>query len=297
MSAETLSTYVRALFAAHPDGEVTVAWQGREPMLRGLPFFRRVVELSERYRRPGQRGAHVIQTNGTLNDDEWATFLRRHHSLQFIPIVERVPAGMGPTAERSWRDDDGHRVLYTQDGDGVTSRTVSPAGWGRFLSTVFDEWVRHDVGEMFVQHFDGTLGNYLGRPSLCVHVPQCGQAVAVEHNGDVYACDHYVEPDYRLGNITETSFPDLLAQPEQVEFGLSKLTSLPEQCRECPVRWACNGGCPKDRFVPTPGGEPGLNYLCEGYRAFFGHAQPAVSAMAELLRRGRPATDVMTMVR
>ena len=158
---------------------------------------------------------------------------------------------------------------------------------------VFDEWLARDVGEVFVQHFDVTLGNLFGRYSLCVHSPECGNAIAVEHNGDVYSCDHYVEPDYRLGNVADSTLQDLLALPTQREFGRSKRTSLPTQCQRCPVRWACHGGCPKDRFATTATGEPGLNYLCEGYFAFFSHAQPAMERIGRLLRAGRPAADVM----
>jgi uncharacterized protein len=213
--------------------------------------------------------------------------------LQFIPIVERVPAEDLALAERGWRVDGGRRLLYRQVGDAVTSRSVAPDAWGAFLSAIFDEWVTRDVGEVFVQHFDVTLGNLFGRHSLCVHSPTCGDAIAVEHNGDVYSCDHYVEPDYLLGNVAQDSLADLVASPRQRQFGDAKASALPRQCVECPVRWACHGGCPKDRFATTADGQPGLNYLCEGYYSFFSHVQPAMEQMGRLLESGRTAADIM----
>ncbi len=186
-------------------------------------------------------------------------------------------------------------MLYQQQGDGVTSRTVRPDQWGRFMTTIFDEWLTRDVGEVFIQHIDVTLGALFGQYSLCVHAPECGTALAMEHNGDVYSCDHYVEPDYKLGNIHHQRFPDMLDSPEQRRFGRDKRTALPRQCLECPVRWACNGGCPKDRLATTSDGEPGLNYLCQGYYRMFSHMQPAIETMGRLLQAGRPASDIMTL--
>jgi len=215
--------------------------------------------------------------------------------LQFIPIVERVEAGHEDEAERGFRDDQGEHVLYRQAGDQVTSRTVAPPAWGEFLSAIFDEWVANDVGEVFVQHFDVTLGALFGQYSLCVHSPECGSAIAMEHNGDVYSCDHFVEPDFLLGNIATHSFSELLTEPKQRAFGRDKRTTLPRQCRECPVRWACNGGCPKDRFATTADNEPGLNYLCAGYYRFFTHVWPAMETMGDLIRNGHPASDIMTL--
>jgi len=367
MSADTLETFVRSYLDAQPDGEVTIGWQGGEPTMRGLAFFREAVRLSRQYARPGQQVQHAIQTNGTLLDDEWADFLAENHFLvglsmdgpkhlhdtyrvnkagrgtyaqvrrawdllqrhrvdtnilctvnaanapyplevyrhfrddlgarflQFIPIVERVEAGHEAEAERGYRDENGQFVLYHQAGDQVTSRTVPPQAWGEFLCTILDEWVTRDVGEVFVQHFDVTLGALFGQYSLCVHAPECGTAIAMEHNGDVYSCDHYVEPDYKLGSITETSFADLLTLPQQRQFGRDKRTTLPRQCQECPVRWACNGGCPKDRLATTADGESGLNYLCAGYYRFFTHAWPIMDTMGRLIRSGRPASDIMNL--
>ncbi|WP_082098753.1 anaerobic sulfatase maturase [Demequina iriomotensis] len=355
MTEAGLEAYLANLLRSQPDGEVEIAWQGGEPTMRGLPFFRRAVALAEQLRRPAQTVRHTLQTNGTLLDDAWGEFLAQHgfliglsvdgpahlhdayrvnkagrathaqvmrglsvlqrhgvdfnilctvhaanqgHGLevyryfrdtlgarhvQFIPIVERVTREQLPIAEQGWKDGNGTRILYRQEGDAVTSRSVDPAAWGAFLTAIFDEWAAHDVGTVYVQHFDIMLGNALGQYSMCVHAPECGGALAVEHTGDVYACDHYVEPGYLLGNVAERSLQSMLQSPAQRAFGEAKRSTLPQQCRECPVRWACHGGCPKDRFDRTADGEPGLNHLCAGYLRFFSHAEPTIRRMAEVV--------------
>ncbi|HSN10579.1 MAG TPA: anaerobic sulfatase maturase [Propionibacteriaceae bacterium] len=232
---------------------------------------------------------HPLDVYRHFRDDLEAKF------LQFIPIVERVEPGHEAEAERGYRDSDGTHVLYRQAGAQVTSRTVPPKAWGRFMTAIFDEWVARDVGEVFVQHFDVMLGALFGQYSLCVHSPECGNAIAMEHTGDVYSCDHFVEPGYRLGNIATDTFTEMLALPEQRQFGRDKRTTLPTQCLQCPVRWVCNGGCPKDRFATTAAGEPGLNYLCDGYFDMFTHAWPAMTTMATLIRAGRAPADIMRM--
>ena len=169
--------------------------------------------------------------------------------------------------------------------------------YGRFLSAIFDEWVRRDVGKVYVQIFDVSLGSWVGEPpALCVFSPTCGNALALEHNGDLYSCDHFVEPECLLGNIMETPMAELVASDKQRQFGRDKLDKLPRYCRECEVRFACHGGCPKNRFIETPDGEPGLNYLCAGYKHFFKHIDRPMRTMAELLRRGRYANDVMNLL-
>jgi uncharacterized protein len=196
--------------------------------------------------------------------------------IQFIPIVER-------------ENDTGF-----QEGDTVTDRSVDPAAWGAFLVAVFDEWVRRDVGEVFVQMFDAALASWLDLPSsMCIFRTTCGDALALEHNGDMYSCDHFVEPAHLLGNIVETHMVELVASPRQRAFGQAKLDTLPSYCRECEVRFACNGECPKNRFTLTPEGEAGLNYLCAGYRSFFNHIDGPMRLMAELVRDGRYADEIM----
>jgi uncharacterized protein len=365
MADELLETYIRQLIEAHARAPVVqVAWQGGEPTLMGVKFFRRSVELVDRYLRPGQRAAYTIQTNGTKLNEEWAEFFTQHDFLvgisidgpreihdtnrvtkggrgsfdqvmrglaylraggtefnvlttihaanenrgrevylflrdecgarfmQFIPIIERVAEAEedGTVPWSSWRD----RPLYVQQGNVVTGRSVTAEGYGRFLIDVFEEWVRHDVGQVYVQMFDTALANWFGeRPGLCVHCETCGLALALEHTGDVYSCDHFVEPRYLLGNITSQSLVDLVASEQQRQFGQDKRDTLPEYCRQCDVRFACHGGCPKDRFTSTPDGEPGLNYLCPSYKDFFHHVDEPMRAMAGLLKGNRAPAEII----
>ena len=191
----------------------------------------------------------------------------------------------------------GKRLLYTQTGDLVTKRSVGGGAYGRFLIDIFEEWVRRDVGKVFVQMFDVTLEAYFGRHLLCIHAPVCGYGPALEHNGDVYTCDHFVEPGQKLGNIPETPLVELVASPQMRKFGADKRDTLTGQCRACEVRFLCNGGCPKDRFVPSKDGEPGHNYLCAGLERFFTHTRPLMGVMGQLLKRGRPPADVMLWVK
>jgi uncharacterized protein len=189
------------------------------------------------------------------------------------------------------------RTLY-QEGTTVSEHSVRPEQWGRFLNATFDEWVRRDVGRVFVQTFEATLRNWMGLPSsgMCVFEPTCGLGLALEHNGDLYSCDHFVEPKYLLGNIQQQHMSALVASEQQRKFGRAKLDALPRTCRECDVRFACHGECPKNRFLTTLDGEPGLNYLCAGYQAFFHHVDPAMQIMARLMRGGRRAEEVMRIL-
>lgn len=365
MDPATLRRYVAEYLAASPDGEVTMIWQGGEPTLVGTDFFAEVMELAETYRRPTQRVVHALQTNATLIEDRWASFLADHDVLvgvsvdgpaamhdahrvnragwgthaqvvrgwrilqdagvrcnvlctvnsanqdhplevyrhfrddlgaehiQFIPIVERVPPADLPAAERGWRTDEGERLLYLQHGDAVTSRSVDPGAYGRFLTTVFEEWVTRDVGTVFVQDFDAALSAVFGRHPVCVHAPECGTNLAMEFNGDVYACDHWVEPDWLLGSVHDQPFAELAATATMRQFSRKKHVELTDQCRRCPVLRMCQGGCPKDRFVDSVDGQPGHNYLCPGYYDFFSTIRPDVIAMARLLRADRAPAEIM----
>ena len=174
---------------------------------------------------------------------------------------------------------------------------MSSEAYGTFLNAIFDEWVHHDVGEMFVQTFDGVLAAYLrGYSSLCIFQPTCGEGVALEHNGDVYSCDHFVDPDYLLGNVLKTPIGELVRSDQQRAFGRAKQESLPAQCRECAYLFACNGECPKNRILLTPEGEPGLNWLCSGLKTFFAHTEPRMRQIASILERGGQASEVMAML-
>jgi uncharacterized protein len=231
---------------------------------------------------------HPLEVYRYFRDELQATF------MQFIPIVERATPELLPLANQGWGERPGaNRPLYTQQGGLVTERTVGAEQFGRFLIGIFDEWVRRDVGTVFVQTFDVALGSWVGQHNLCIFSPTCGGALALEHNGDVYSCDHFVEPDYLLGNIHETPLVQLVSSRQQIAFGRAKLDSLPRFCQACDVRFACHGECPRNRFIATPDGEPGLNYLCAGYKMFFKHIDPAMKTMAGLIRQGRFADEIM----
>lgn len=209
-----------------------------------------------------------------LRDEVGARF------LQVIPIVERVRDG------------------GAGDGERLTARSVGARAYGRFLTAVFDAWVRRDVGRVFVQMFDETLAKYAGEPGgLCVFQESCGDALALEHTGDVYACDHYVEPAHLRGNLTERPLSELVGCEAQRAFGRAKRDTLPAVCRTCEVRRLCHGGCPKDRGARAPDGTGGLNHLCAGYHRFFTHVAPYMRFMAEELRAGRPPANVMGAIR
>jgi uncharacterized protein len=176
----------------------------------------------------------------------------------------------------------------------MTPWSVRPQDFGRFLIRIFDRWIRSDVGSVFVQHFDVALGKWANVPGgLCCFAEECGRAMALEHNGDLFSCDHYVYPSYRLGNIAEKSFAEMADSPEQIAFGRAKKTELAKACLRCPFRFACNGDCPKHRFVPTGKGEPGISYLCPGLKAFFSHIDRPMRAMADLWRSGQPPARIM----
>jgi uncharacterized protein len=213
-------------------------------------------------------GDHPVEVYRFFRDELKAQF------IQFIPIVER------------------ERKSST-----LTPLSVSPEQYGKFLIGVFDEWVKHDVGTIYVQHFDTALANWYGEPhGICVFSPTCGSALVIEHTGDIYSCDHFVDRDHLLGNILNTSVITLVNSEMQRQFGLSKREKLPEYCKKCPVLFACRGECPKNRFVFTPDGEPGLNYLCEGYRIFFTHIDQPMKFMVKELQAGRAPANIMKVV-
>lgn len=215
--------------------------------------------------------------------------------IQFIPLVERAP--IVPTSNGLIQLSLATPPTPGQARSPVTEWSVRSEDYGRFLVTIFDEWVRQDVGRFFVQIFDVALGNWAGMGGgLCVFSEKCGSALALEHNGDVYSCDHYVYPEYRLGNLRDKTIADMVASPEQRRFGSDKADTLPKYCRECAVRFACHGECPKHRFIKAPDGEWGLNYLCPAYKRFFTHIDPPMRAMTNLLHQGRAPAEIMTLV-
>ncbi len=219
-------------------------------------------------------------------------FLREHGSgfMQFIPLVERIDAPAGHLT-------DGGPLHVLQTQPAVAPWSVEPLQFGKFLAEIFDHWIRRDVGRVYVQTFDVQLGIWAGYGStLCLFGETCGRALAIEHTGDLYSCDHFVAPQYRLGNINQTPIETLVDSPAQQAFGADKQTSLPEYCRRCDVKFACNGECPKNRFINTPDGEPGLNYLCTGYKHFLHHIRPYMEVMSQLLKAGHAPAEIMGLL-
>jgi uncharacterized protein len=224
----------------------------------------------------------TVNAVNSLHPLEVYRFFRDELGTQFIQVI--------PVVERD-------NCSGNQEGNRITDRSVRPEQYGRFLIEIFDEWVHRDVGSTFVQFFDGVLMSYVrGRSSLCILQPTCGEGVALEHNGDLYSCDHFVEPRHRLGNIAETPLAQLVSSDQQRAFGQAKADTLPRYCRECKFLFTCHGECPKNRVLTTPDGEPGLNWLCAGLKAFFAHSERPMRIMAELLRRGEPADRVMEIL-
>lgn len=209
--------------------------------------------------------------------------------LQFTPIVERLT-----------EHEDGRTLASLADDREIplTDTSVTPQQWGNFLCTIFDDWVRHDVGKTFVEIFDCTLANWMGvLPGICAYSKECGHAGVMEHNGDVYSCDHFVFPEYKLGNIREQSLIDMLYGEKQQAFSRLKHTSLPRQCKECDMEFACHGECPKNRFEKDKYGEPGLNYLCQGYYQYYSHVAPYMDFMKRELLAQRPPANIMNVLK
>jgi uncharacterized protein len=260
-------------------------------VMRGLEVLRRhQVDVNILCTIHAANADHPLEVYRFFRDDLRADF------MQFIPIVERSTAELLPLANQGWGERaEGGRPLHTQRGDLVTERSVGAEQLGRFMIAIFDEWVRRDVGKVFVQTFDVALGSWVGQHNLCIVSPTCGNALALEHNGDLYSCDHYVEPAYKLGNIKQTPLIELVTSDRQRRFGQAKRDNLPEYCRACEVLFACHGECPRNRFINTPDGEPGLNYLCAGHKIFFKHIDGPMKTMANLLQQGRFADEIMQM--
>lgn len=342
MKDDVLEEFTRQYIAHQPPHakEINFAWQGGEPTLMGVDFFRRAIIWQKKYARPGMHILNSIQTNGTKLDDEWGRFLKENNFLVGLSID-----GPGEIHDR-FRPDKGGNGSFNQVMEGlrilkkyrvdfntltcvqsenadhpadiynflksigsthmqfipivepedetlVSYRSVPPAKYGTFLNGVFDQWLSQgDVGKIFVQDFDTTLNIIYGLPSpICIHAEKCGRAVAIEHNGDIYSCDHYVDPEYHIGNVLNETLQHMLESGFQTKFGNDKKDSLPLYCRKCDFLNVCNGGCPKNRIIETPEGEPGLNYLCEGYKAFYSHTEPVFKKMAEAIGMGYLAKD------
>jgi uncharacterized protein len=363
MTPEVMETYIQQYIASQNTLEVTFSWQGGEPTLLGLEYFKKIVELQRRHS-GGRKINNTLQTNGTLLDDAWCAFfqensfliglsidgprklhdtyrldkgqkptfdrvmdginlLKKHrvefntltvvsasnakHPLevyeflrevgsgyiQFIPLVERLPGESAVVNGLDFAEPPESGQLPSP----VTRWSVPSELYGDFLIAIFNEWVSRDVGKVFVQMFDVSLGIWSGHgPGLCLFLENCGEALAVEHNGDLYSCDHFVYPKYHLGNIMNDSLGAMVNSDQQRSFGQAKSETLPKYCRECDVRFACHGECPKHRFLTTPDGEEGLNYLCAGYKKYFHHVDPYMKKMAELMQARKAPANIMNML-
>lgn len=354
MSDEMLETVVREYIAANEVPEVTFNWHGGEPLVLGLDFFRRAVELERKYA-AGKKINNTVETNGVLLNQEWADFFAQNdflvgisidgprdihdkfrrdrggaptfdkvlhgveilrsagvefnamstvnaasegrgaevyqflkslgtRYLQFMPVVEHVKGG--------------RIVDPSEPGAQIAPWSVSASAFGRFLCDIFDQWVRNDVGRYFVGQFDAALASWCRvSPGICAFGETCGGNAVIEHNGDVYPCDHFVYSKYKLGNIADNTIPEMMASDAMVRFGIDKRNSLPSACRQCQWRFACNGECPKHRFNRTERGETGLNALCAGYKMFYSHVAPYMDVMKQLLSQGLSPAGVMPWAR
>ncbi|SDP79555.1 anaerobic sulfatase-maturation protein [Desulforhopalus singaporensis] len=354
-----LEQFIKSYIQDQEAGHITFAWQGGEPTMLGVDYFKKALELQKKYAN-GKTIANAFQTNGTYITDEWCSFFKDNgflvgisidgpeklndhyrrtkggeptfrkimkgiellhkHQVEFNTLsvvndltsqypleIYRFLKSIGstfmqfiPIVECSATQDDNLKLVteaYEKKAH-VTEWSVDPEKYGEFLCAIFDEWVRNDVARYFVQIFDVTLANWIGQsPGLCVFGDTCGRAAAIEHNGDVYSCDHYVYENYYLGNVMDTSLGEMLASQKQTDFGLAKRNSLPRYCLQCEYHFACHGECPKNRFIKTPDGQDGLNYLCKGYKMFFKYATPFMNYMAKELEKKRAPANVMQWIK
>jgi anaerobic sulfatase-maturating enzyme len=356
LTDELLEKFIKEYIECQTTPEILFTWHGGETLMRPLSFYKKALELQQRYGR-GRRIDNCIQTNGTLLTDEWCRFFKENNFLvgisidgpqefhdeyrrnkQGLPSFYKVMKGIellkkhqveynamavvndynvdyplafynffkeidcryiqfAPIVERMKR---GNLSTPAEQGQEVALApfSVDARKWGDFLCAIFDEWVKQDVGTYYIQLFDATLANWVGeQPGVCTMAKTCGHAGVMEFNGDVYACDHFVFPEYKLGNIRARSITEMMYSPEQVRFGNDKQDKLPRQCKICEFLFACNGECPKNRFLYTVDGEYGLNYLCAGFKRYFSHVAPYMDFMKRELLAKRPPANVMQWVK
>ncbi|MDR9829566.1 anaerobic sulfatase maturase [Vibrio sp. FNV 38] len=377
MDDETLERFIESYIESHDGNEIVFSWQGGEPTMLGVDYYRKIVTLQQKYQPAGVTIQNDLQTNGLLLNEEWCEFLKQHHFLvglsidgprelhdvyrvtrsgkptfdrvmkaaqllkshnvpfnaltvvnnenvkhplvvyrfltqelgatyvQFTPCVEA--AEFTDTAPQFWNDKSSsvrsdinltmntrteysthsdNVIFSTQNDSLVTDWSVSPKDWGDFLITVFEEWINNDLGKVLVNYFETAVAQKMGLPSqMCTTAEFCGKGIAIEHNGDVYSCDHYVYPEYQLGSINDHKLNNLVFSTRQEAFGMAKRDSLPSQCNRCDHLTLCWGGCPKDRLAKTNDGEQGLNYLCTGFKAFYNYADPILNGLVALIQR------------
>lgn len=348
MPDDVLEEYIRQKIESTDLKEESFTWQGGEPTLLGVDYFRKAVSIQKKYA-DGKKINNSFQTNGILLDNEWCEFFKENSFLIGLSIDGprelhdryRVDKGGRPTFDRVMhglnllkkhkvdfntltvvqKDNSYHPVevynFLKEIGSGymqfipivertnrennnaeVSDWSVESEPFGNFLIEIFNKWVRNDVGKYFVQIFDVSLEAWFGlQTSLCLFNETCGKALAIEHNGDLYSCDHFVFPENKLGNIMVNPLVEMVGSEQQNKFGEDKKSTLPQYCRNCEVKFVCNGECPKNRFINTPGGEFGLNYLCAGYKKFFNYIDPYMKFMAVELKANRPPANVMRWIK
>ena len=336
MDESLLEEFTRQYIEAQTVPQVLFTWHGGEPLLKPLSFYRRALELQQKYGR-GRQIDNCLQTNGTLLNDEWCRFfhdnrfligisidgpqalhdayrntrqggaswhevmrgiqLLKQHGVEWnvMATVNAVNVEQPQAFYRFFREIGCEFLQFTPVVEPDNPEcSITADQWGRFLCAVYDEWVQQDVGRLFVQLFDATLANWCGvQPGVCSMSATCGRAVVMEADGTVYSCDHFVRPEYRIGSIHEQALVELLYSKRQQQFGLSKQTTLPQQCRECRWLFACHGECPKNRLQDDCYGNPGLNWLCRGYQQFFAHVATDMDLMKEELDAGRAPANIM----
>ncbi len=331
MSEETLEEYIKQYIESQPGPVVNFGWQGGEPTLRGLDFFKKAVELQKKFAPEGWKIENSIQTNAVLIDDQWAKFLKENNFLVGVSLDgpqelhnkyrrdkggkgthQKVLAGIKKLKEyeveynilavvnnvNSKKPKEVYQFFKEIEADfiqlipiveknpegNILSHSVGSEEYGKFLIGVFNEWI-NDLGEIYVQIFEESLSAWAGFGAiLCVFDEECGRGPVMEHNGDLYACDHFVEPEYKLGNINEKSILEMMNSKQQQEFGRAKKDKLNQKCRECKYLFFCSGGCPKNRIIDA-GGEYKLNYLCEGYKLFFDYIDPFMNKLAQMVKQ------------
>jgi len=350
MTEETLEIFTRQFIRAQDPrcNEIVFGWQGGEPLMMGLAFFKKAIEFQKHYAKVGLKITNTIQTNGTLITEKWAQFFHDQNFLVGISVdgpenfhnqnrvnkgkqgshanvikgikllqdakvefnilctVNRANIDYPLDVYRFFRDELKTQFIQfipiinwtSSTHEQITPESITGAQFGHFLNEIFDEWIYRDVGKVFVQMFDMTLTGWMGQPpTLCTMALVCGNAVVVEFNGDVYSCDHFVDPDHYLGNIHQKDLGQCVRSPFQQNFGLKKQQELPNSCKSCRYRPLCNAGCPKHWGFASNQHEPMQNILCEGYLLFFKHSEKYMQQMAQYLRCGSPAARIMDQLK
>lgn len=344
MNEALLERFVQQYIESQTMNEIMFTWHGGETLMRNISFYKKALELQQKYGR-GRTIVNSLQTNGTLLNDDWCHFLRENNFLVGIsidgpqefhdkyrrtadgrPSFHKVMRGVNLLKKHNvdfnilavvndynvdyplefynfFKEIESQFIQFSPIVERMPDGSIAPWSvdaekWGDFLIAVFNEWVKQDVGQYYVQYFDSALANWYGeKPGVCIFAKHCGHAGVMEFNGDVFSCDHLVYPEYKLGNIYNKTLTEMMYSDQQMKFGTDKYDKLPSQCKKCRYEFACHGECPKNRIVETEDGEPGLNYLCKGYYKFFDHVAPYMDFMKKELDEKRSPANIMDEIR